>query len=387
MGKKIRVGIIGCGGRVRGLAKSLVTRFPEIGVEALADPNAESVKWSRAELNPDAKVYDDHSALCASDVDWVMVGSWNALHRDHAVAALEAGKHVFCEKPLATSVDDCIAMRDAVAKSGRIFSFGLTLRYSGLYRRIRSLIDAGGIGKVVSFEFSETLGFNHGGYIHSDWRRHRKYAGTHMLEKCCHDMDLANWFAGALPVKAASFGGLDFFLPKNEHHVARIGPSANGKQAFRSWIVWPDAPSAFNDDKDIIDNQVAVLLYENGVRCTFHTNCMAGIPERRMMLLGTEGAIRADLCTGTVEHRRIGWDEPSHLYSDVGGGHGDGDHHLVENLAASMLSGKAPRAGIVQGITSALSCFGIDAAMESGQVFDLAPLWKRAGVDPRICPA
>jgi predicted dehydrogenase len=378
MSREIGVGIIGCGGRVRGLARNLVTRYGDVKVVALCDTSQASIEAARRDLNPDARVYDHHRELCAArDLEWVIVGSYNACHREHAVAALEAGKHVFCEKPLATRIEDCVAIRDAVRASGRIFSFGLTLRYAGLYRRIHDLVTRGAIGKLISMEFNENLEFNHGGFIHADWRRHTRDAGSHVLEKCCHDIDLANWFVGSRARRAASFGGTDFFVPENEHHVQRIGKNRDGVPAYSTWL--PAGASPFTNDKDIVDNQVAILEYENRVRATFHTNCHAGIPERRMLLLGSEGAIRADLVGGVVEHRRVGWDEPLSVYRDAGGGHGDGDHHLVSTLYASMLNGEPPRAGISEAMDSAVTCFGIDRALETGSVVDLAPLWANAG--------
>jgi hypothetical protein len=102
------------------------------------------------------------------------------------------------------------------------------------------------------------------------------------------------------------------------------------------------------------------------------------------MLYGTEGAIRADLISGSIEHRRVGWDEPVMQYRDAGGGHGDGDWHLVKNLADSMFEGKPPAAGIAEGVTSAITCFGIDQALDTGSVVDLEPMWRRAGMAWRV---
>ncbi|HEV8247046.1 MAG TPA: Gfo/Idh/MocA family oxidoreductase [Polyangiaceae bacterium] len=385
MSRKVALGLIGCGSRLRGLAKPLLQKLPDARVVALSDPNPESIRAARERLGPDARVYEDYRELCQSaEVDWVMVGSWNAFHAEHVVAALAAGKHVFCEKPLATRIDDCVAMREAVERSGRIFSFGLTLRYASLYRRIRQLLEQGAIGTLISLEFNENLGFNHGGFIHMDWRRHTRYAGSHVLEKCCHDIDLCNWFAGSLVSRAASFGGLSFFRPENAHHMARIGPDESGGQAYCTWLrnpTPPYAPHPFTDDKDVVDNQVALLEYRNGVRAMFHTNCNVALPERRMLLCGSEGTIRADLISGTIEHRRIGWDEPSTVYHDAGGGHGDGDRYLVDSLAASMFDGKPPSAGIREALASAVTCFGIDQALESGQVVSLTPLWREVSLE------
>ncbi|NLF30847.1 MAG: Gfo/Idh/MocA family oxidoreductase [Planctomycetes bacterium] len=377
----VGVGIIGCGGRVRGLAKMLIQRDPNVKITALCDPRPESIEASKQALNSEAAVYEDCRAMAAAgDVDWVMIGSFNCFHREHAVAAMEAGKHVFCEKPLATTLEDCLAMRDARDRTGRTFYMGFTLRHAPHYRRIRKLLDDGTIGKVVSFEFNETLDFNHGGFIHTDWRRLTKYAGSHLLEKCCHDIDLALWMVGSLPVTVAGFGGLDYFLPANVGEVGRIGPSPTGTVAFNLWRRSTRCTDPFTSDKDILDNQVAIMQFAGGVRATFHANACAGLPERRMYILGTEGAIRADVLTGKIEVRRTGWNEPSTLYDNRGGGHGGGDTVLIDELLAAIHTGAAPAASLEEGLRSAITCFAIDEATRTGRVVDVRPLWKKAAI-------
>ncbi|MFC1672308.1 Gfo/Idh/MocA family oxidoreductase, partial [Planctomycetota bacterium] len=233
-------------------------------------------------------------------------------------------------------------------------------------------------------EFNETLDFNHGGYIMGDWRRHEKLAGTHLLEKCCHDVDLANWMVGSLASRAAGFGGLDFFLPKNRKHIKRIGHDRYGRRAY--WAVpWRKTEShgvdPFTKDKDIMDNQVAILEYRNGVRATFHTNCNAAIPERRMYILGTEGAIRADVMRGKLEVKRISFGKKSRNVSPgAKGGHGGGDAILAKAIADAMLKGKPPRATLEDGMKSAITCFAMDRAVKTGRVVSLAPYWKKAGI-------
>jgi predicted dehydrogenase len=309
-----------------------------------------------------------------------MIASWNCFHREHTVAAFKAGKHVFCQKPLATNLADAMAMHRAWKKSGKMFNIGFTLRYSPHYRKIRQLIEEGAIGDLISMEFNETLDFNHGGYIMGDWRRLRKNAGTHLLEKCCHDIDLVNWMVGSLACRVASFGGLNFFTPANEKHMTRLGSDSRGRKAY---CTWPGliCENPFTSDKDIVDNQVAIIEFVNGVRASFHANCNSGIPERRMVLCGTEGAIRADVLTGSIELRRIGFDTKiEQVPAGVSGGHGGGDDVLAGELAESMLHGKPPSVGLDAGLKSAITCFGIDKAMDTGRVVDMMPIWKRAGL-------
>ncbi len=362
----------------RAILNRVIKQSPQLRVAGLCDPDMRSIRTAMEQLGSEPPVVDDYRELLRQpDVQWVMIASWNNQHCEHTVAAFEAGKNVFCQKPLATSLQDCLRMRDAGKASGRMFNIGFTLRYSPHYRKIKELVSSGAIGKLVSMEFNETLDFNHGGYIMGDWRRLRQNAGTHLLEKCCHDIDLANWIVDSRAARVASFGGLDFFKPENEGQIARIGCRDDGKPAYSTWNGLIQL-NPFTSDKDIVDNQVAIIEYENSVRATFHTNANAGIRERRMLLLGTEGAIRADVITGRIELNRIGFKtETEDLSTSVKGSHGGGDDQLACELVESMLRGVPPAVGLEEGMASAITCFAIDDAMESGQVVSVQPYWDK----------
>lgn len=379
---QMRWGVIGCGMRAMDIIRQTRRADDRVTVSAVCDPSEAGVERARS-VNPDAAVERDPRRLAGrADVDWVLIGSPNAMHRAHAEAAFAAGKPTFIEKPLATTLDDGLAIRNAWRAAGVTCIVGYTLRYSPHFGRIKDLLDAGVAGEIISMEFNETLDFNHGGFIHQDWRRHSAEAGSHLLEKCCHDLDLANWYVGALPVRVASFGGLGFFTPDHAHHADRIGPNPdNGRPAYRGWGR-PGDP--FTADKDIVDHQVAILEYADGVRATFHTNCNAGIPERRTCILGAEGAIRADGVACWIEHQRIGWNEPRDRIDTRAeeGGHGGADKVMGESVVRTMFEGEPPLATPDDGVVSAAVAWAIDEAMERGEVVDLRPTWQRIGVDP-----
>lgn len=384
--KTLGIGLIGCGSRLNHVAGKTCQQDPRLKITGLHDVHPQSIETAKsffsnlkdyAHAAETPRVFDSPEALASDpDVDWVMVGSWNSAHRQHVEAAFNAGKHVFCEKPLATSIEDCIAMRDAWRKSGRQFAIGFTLRYSPHYRKIKELLADGVVGDIISMEFNETLEFNHGGLIHDNWRSHTKHAGSHLLEKCSHDIDLANWMVGCRTSRVASFGGTNFFIPENVHHMERLGRNKEGKKAYLSWPQKTPGLNPFTAEKDIVDNQVIIMEYENGVRATFHTNCNAGIPERRMYILGTEGAIRADVMTGSIQSKRIGFDTAM-ISHDTGasGGHGGGDDILAREIKDCMINGDLPASGLEDGLISAITCFGIDQAHATGQVVDMKALW------------
>jgi len=384
--KKHKVGIVGTGGRIVGVVKKVMKENPDIEVEAIYDVSNEAARHCLVRMGRDIRLCNSYEELLAiPDISWIFIGSWNAAHREHAEKAFAAGKHVFLEKPIATTVKDCFAVFKAWRKSGLQLSVGFTLRYSPHYRKIQELVAAGEIGDIISMEFNETLEFNHGGFIHGDWRRQTGLSGGHLLEKCCHDIDLVNWITGSRALRVASFGGNDFFVPRNKKIQKEIGPDPDGVPAYeafrplvRSPIRQKNQKNPFTCKKDIVDNQVAILEFENGIRASFHTNCNAGIPERRMLLLGSRGTLRADVLDGTLELKKIGFNTGLQTFDvNATGSHGGGDDILARSVAAEITEGAEPFTSTMDGLVSAVTVLVIDEAMEKGKVLSLARHWQQ----------
>jgi predicted dehydrogenase len=381
--ERLRIGVVGCGNRLRSVLRLLLAEGGgKLAVTAVFDPLPESCEALSRDLGTAVVRAATAEQVCTSpDVDWVMIGSWNCFHAEQVIAAFRAGKQVFCEKPLAISIEDCLRLQAAWRATQRTFFFGLVLRYAPIYRKIHELLLAGAVGEIISFEFNETLPFNHGGYIHGNWRRDRGNAGTHLLEKCCHDIDIANWLSDSLPVRAASFGGHNFFVPQNQGLAMALGKDASGRRAYETWPD-PQRVDPFSPGASIVDNQVAILEYASGARASFHTNCNAALPERRVYILGTTGALRADVLTRGIEVARIGFDARPEEVRIAGApdDHLGGDLVMAQHLARTMLTGAVPLASMEEAVRSALTCLGIDQALDGGQVMDLIPIWNRAGV-------
>ena len=376
----VGIGAIGCGSRLSGIILDALEISKEVKMVSLCDPREYSRENAKKDFGKDLKLYDDYKELVADPaIDWVFVGSWNCFHRDHVVAALENGKHVFCEKPLALSTEECIDIGAAMKKSRKKVFVGFVLRYSPHYHKIKEIIDSGRIGKIISFEFNQTLDPEHGGFIHGDWRRKREWGGTHMLEKCCHDLDLVNWLIDSVPARVASFGGTNFFTPENERHIKRVGPDKEGRPAYMSWLGYnPDIVNPFTADKDVVDNQVAIIQYRNGIRASFHTNLHSTLPERRMYIIGSEGSLVSDVKKGTILLKRNDPDaEETDEATGSKGGHGGGDLTLVESIVDCMLHDTEPITGFIDGLTSSVAAFAIDEAMDTGAVVDVEKYWRK----------
>ena len=372
--------IIGCGGRISGLVEQLKSK-ENICLKGGWDISSANVRQLLDLRNGgNGKLYSTYQELVNdSEVDWVLVGSPNVFHREHIIAAFNSGKNVFSEKPLATTIKDCVDINAAHKESGKLFATGFTLRYASIYRKTREILSSGKLGKIISINACENILPDHGSYIMKNWRRKRELAGPHILEKCVHDLDLINWFTDSVPVRIAAFGGNDMFIPENEHLYR-----SNKDVFYSSWESQKEPyhhnkSNPFSTDKTIEDNVVSIMEFCNGIRVQFQATMSNTIPERRMYFHCSGGTLIVELYTGTLQYKAIG-DEAVQQITLTGGGHGDGDFCIMKELYDSMTNGTVPVCGGDEGLLSAVVGITIDRARAEGRIIDLSDTWKSLGV-------
>ena len=376
--KKIRIAVLGCGERARTVVGHLLKDSGrQVEVASVFDPDAAEMEFVKTTWEtPDAvNCSDAQQAIDAPGVTWAMVFSPNAFHHDHILAAFEAGKHVFSEKPLATSIDDCVEIYDAYRKSGLRFATGFVLRYSPIYRKVKEMLDSGEFGHIISINADENISPRHGSYIMTNWRRHTALAGPHILEKCCHDLDLINWFVGSKVSRGASFGGKNFFLPENNYLRGEKYPAS----VFTGWRDPHAVETPFNNDNDLMDNQISLLEYRNQVRVQFQCTMSNAMPTRRMYLGCSEGTIEVELYNHLIRCRRVGSTEENTIDFKKLDGHGGGDEVIMKELFATMTTGAQPKCSGDEGLESAVVALGLDTAAKGTGIFDFEPVWKRLG--------
>ncbi len=195
---KIRFGIIGLGRWPREVHIPNLNNIRDAEIVAVCDQSKENIEKAIAVIkgeNP--KVYSDFNDLLKNDsVDAVIVTVPNHLHTKFASAALEAGKHVFCEKPLAITIEDHKKMQRLVNENRndlsekKILQIGFELRYAKLIREIKRIIDKKVIGKVNMININV-----YRGPVLSQWRLDDSKTGGLLLELCSHFFDLISWFS------------------------------------------------------------------------------------------------------------------------------------------------------------------------------------------------
>jgi myo-inositol 2-dehydrogenase/D-chiro-inositol 1-dehydrogenase len=190
-GAPMRLGLVGYGlwGRLHAEA---IRKAPGARLVAVACASAETAAAAERDL-PGVSVYRDYRALIARpDIEAVDIVVPNDLHAEIGVAALDAGKDVLLEKPMAPTEADCDRLLAAARRAGRVLSVGLELRLSRQWGRIKDLIDAGDIGEPMSaavslFRFPYRPGA--GG-----WRYDPDRVGSWIMEELVHHYDLLMWY-------------------------------------------------------------------------------------------------------------------------------------------------------------------------------------------------
>jgi len=261
----IRLGIIGCGAIVRGQHIRAMRRSGEVEVAAIADPSLESaadgaaawfdvpVERGSTAHRQDPRVqeflrrhhHDElDSMLEAEALDAVLIATPNNTHPAIARRCIEAGVHIFCEKPVAFTVEEHDALQAAVAARRLVFQVGMVFRYSDVFRHARSLIaDEVGSPPLMMFinEFRP--------FAFQPWRYSMEISGGMFVEKNCHHFDLFNWMLGddVRPRRVVAFGGQHVLKDK-----PRVVPCLRDDEPLPA--------------SDVIDHGWVLVEYENGVR-------------------------------------------------------------------------------------------------------------------------
>ncbi len=138
----------------------------------------------------------DLDAMLARDLDAVIVASPNYLHAEHTVAALDAGKHVLVEKPMATTTEDCDRMLAAAERADRVLAVGLEMRVFTLFAEVKRRIDAGDVGTPRHLKLDLWRRPYRAGA--GGWKSDPAKLGSAILEEPIHYLDLARWYFAAV---------------------------------------------------------------------------------------------------------------------------------------------------------------------------------------------
>ena len=171
---------------------------------------------------------DEFFAEKRSDV--LLICTMDRQHVDMAEKALDLGYDILLEKPVSDNTDELRSLVRKANETGRVIMVCHVLRYTVMINKLKEIIDNGGIGKLVSIDQMENVGSWHQAhsFVRGNWRNSVETSPM-ILQKCCHDMDLLQYFAGAKCHSLSSMGSLFHFKKENQPAGASDTLHGNGE--------------------------------------------------------------------------------------------------------------------------------------------------------------
>lgn len=345
----INIGIIGTGDRGSGLIP-YINQIEKFNVIACCDVLPFRLENGLNKTSGKAKGYSDYRSLLDNkSIDAVLVATPFSTHSNIAIDALDAGKHVYCEKTLSKGYNGIHKLVKKVKKSTTILQTGHQYHSSRLYTHVVDLIKKGKIGKITAFECQWNRNGNWRRPVPKpeleraiNWRMYREYSGGLVAELCSHQIDFVNWVLDSTPDKVMGIGGVDYW----------------------------------KDGRETYDNIHLIYNYPNGVRAKFTCLTSNAMNDYQIKVLGDKGAIVLDYTKA--------WFYPEEKYKkeiknvdgvsgatkilDNNGGipievsHEDPSKQALIDFKDNILNNKKPASNVITGAKAAISVqMGLDA--------------------------
>ena len=376
MDKVLKVILIGAGNRGETYTDIMLKAANRFQLVAVVDPkdsrrNNIMQKHSIPE-NMCFRHWDELFAL-GKIADVAIIATQDQMHFEPSMKAIGLGYDLLLEKPVSPDVEECRAIARYAQEMGAKVVVCHVLRYTPFFTTIKTLIDAGKLGDLISINHEEAVGNVHQShsFVRGNWGNTGRSAPM-LLAKSCHDLDILQWLVGKKCKKIQSFGTLRHFRAENApegapeyciegcpqadacpYNAVKLYLDDKENAWFREACTKESHPTdamvenairttlygkcVYRCDNDVVDHQIVNMIFEDDVTVSF-TMCAFNKGGRFIHIMGTKGELRAAM---------DGSDSPIWLYEfetkqttqipirgtdGIAGGHGGGDTGIVESL-------------------------------------------------------
>jgi predicted dehydrogenase len=414
----IRVGIIGTGNRgITCIGRQIAAQRQEldITITALCNRTDSRMKVALEDLNEAASAagqevfsptfHNDPQDLIDDEaVDVIVITTATASHREAAIPALWSGKKVYLDKPIAHTLEDSVAIREAEHQAGNPLIMGFTRRYEKPWIDLRALVEQGVIGDLKMMLVRAVLPYS---FYFQSWHRTRAQSGGALNDKGSHYTDVFNWFAGGRCVQANAFGGRHVF--KERADAPEFCPDCDDQGCpYRAELARPDTqdqhcgavdnaidPGAdplqrkdncvYKAGADIYDHASIHYQYDNDVVASIFYMVYGpqAEDEETLELVGTKGRIILTRLKGEIDVV-TDYGEKSHQIIHCKAeafetSHFGADRKLVQDIAAFARGGESPVNGWHGMEATRMALAAIQSIDEGGRTIRMADLLDGPG--------
>jgi predicted dehydrogenase len=378
--KPITVLICGAGSRGRTIYGQYLLDNPDVAkVVAVAEPQESRRRAMMQEHDiPESAAFESWRDLPSRPIaDVAVVATDDRGHVEPAVRFLEQGYHVLLEKPMAPDLEGCQKIVSAAQRAKGMSAVCHVLRYTPYFLKLKSLIEDGLVGRVVTIRHLEPVNYWHfaHSFVRGNWRNSAT-SSVFLLTKCCHDMDILQYLMGEKPVAVHSFGALSHFTPQSapaEATARCVDCSLRDSCAYsatkfygdmlksdKHW--WPldvlvdefttqaldkslrDGPygrCVYACDNDVCDHQVVNFEFQSGATGSLVATAFTELPARQTEVMGSLGSLSGD--GSKIVHRDFRNGQTQEFEVASTGKHLGGDEAMMKEFFGAVRAQDASR--------------------------------------------
>jgi len=277
MNNKIKIGIIGTGSISNEHINSYL-KNPNVELYAFCDINEEHLNTMSEKYGVTKKFTNMNEMLSLKEIDAVSVCTWNSAHAPCVIAALNTGKHVMCEKPMATSAEDARAMKAAADKNGKLLMIGFVRRYGNDCELLEDFISTGYFGDLY---YAKATYLRRKGSPGGWFGDKSRSGGGPLIDLGVHVIDLVRYLMGN-PKPVSIYGATFKKLFDRKNVKDEVGYTSSSKTD--------------NDIFDVEDLVTAMIRFDNGAVLSIESSFSLNIKndEGKIELFGTKAGAKLD---------------------------------------------------------------------------------------------
>jgi predicted dehydrogenase len=432
MGQVFTVSILGCGSRGHYTYGTCMTENfgDKFKIVSVCDIDQAKIDLAQKDWGiPDENCFlDADEFLKEKRSDSLVIATQDRDHVKMCVRALELGYDILLEKPISPDEDELYELLEAYQKYGKKVIVCHVLRYAPAFLKLKEILDSGEIGKLVFIDWLEQVTYWHQAhsFVRGNWRNDVETSPM-IMQKCCHDLDLLQYYANSKCNTVYSMGNLTFFKKENQPEGAASRckdckyihdcvysaerlyvekwkkdfdwafdkPDVNDYERKQGWpfnVVDLSRPiteksirnayennqygrCVFDCDNNVVDNQTVMMQFENGVRANLTMTAFTALPGRKMTFHGTLGEVEMDEENDYIRISRYGHGTRFLSIKEIlkvaindTFGHGGGDLMLVRDFYDALAGKGELGTTLDRSIESHLMALAAEKSRLSGEV-------------------
>ena len=434
MSKVFTVSILGCGSRGHyTYGKAMINMPDKFKIVSVCDIDQAKIDLAIKDFG----IAEENCFLDADEFlkekrsDALVIATQDRDHVKMCVRALELGYDILLEKPISPVESELYELLEANEKYQRKVIVCHVLRYAPAFLKIKELLDSGDIGKVVCIDWIEQVTYWHQAhsFVRGNWRNSTETSPM-IMQKCCHDLDLLQYYANSKCKTVYSVGDLSFFRRENQPegaadrcadckykdecvysaerlYVAKRRkdfdwafdkPDVDEEKRRQGWpfnvvdLTRPISEESirkayqnngygqcvFACDNNVVDNQTTVMQFENGIKATLTMTAFTALPGRKMTFHGTLGEVEMDEENDYIRLSRYGKGTQFFSIKEVlkeaindDFGHGGGDLMMVRDFYKALCGDGELGTTLDKSIESHLIALTAEKSRLTGKVYNV----------------